>query len=189
MFVKIETTYYKLLAAMIHGVSKLRSSPKEQELSIGYFNNDIIAHERGQSCKNTLVIGDFNINPFETACIGAGYMHAIPFPEEVRRHARQVGGAEYAKFYNPTWKFLGNRAAPYSTYHYDNSGKVDNFYWNVFDQVLIKPSLIPAFDESKLGIVTKTKNHVLVKENGKPDKEKYSDHLPLFCAIKEELIT
>ena len=188
MIVKVETTYYTLLVAMIHGISKLFSTQKEQELSMWEFHHDIVTHESNLLRKNTIVIGDFNINPFETACIGAGYMHAIPYIEEVHRQTRTVNGKEYVKFYNPTWKFLGNRGVPYSTYHYDNSGKVDNFYWNVFDQVLIRPSLIPAFDESKLGIISRTKNHVLTKQNGKPNKTKYSDHLPLFCILKEEMI-
>jgi len=138
------------------------------------------------NCDKTIVVGDLNVNPFESGCIGLGGMHALPF-REVAVKARTFQGMVYSKFYNPTWKFFGKTEAPYTTYYYADSGNDVNFYWNAFDQVLIRPSLILAFDESKFRIIDKTKSHCLMK-NGKPNKTKYSDHLPLFCFLDEELI-
>ena len=141
------------------------------------------------NCENTIAIGDFNVNPFETACISARNMHAIPFSEEVfEKPSRVVSGEEYKKFYNPTWKLFGNSTPPYSTYYYNKAGHAINYYWNAFDQVMVRPKLMKAFDETRLRIITETKSHQLINKKGIPDKKKYSEHLPLFCTIREEEI-
>ena len=90
-------------------------------------------------------------------------------------------------FYNPTWKFFSKNAPPYTTYYSGQGGKVINYYWYAFDQVVVRPRLIKAFDEEKLEVIVSTHNHTLIKD-GKPDKTRYSDHLPLLCILKEELI-
>ena len=188
MIIKILTNTYTLIIAMIHGVSKLHYRDKDQEALMRMFHSDIAVYENMHTCKNTIAIGDFNVNPFELACIDADCMHAIPFPEEVKNPSRKVIIGEKLKFYNPTWKFMGKRNPPYTTYHYSADGRLGNFYWNAFDQVLIRPSLIKAFNESTFSIITQTKNHSLINRTQKPNKLNYSDHLPLFCVIKEDLI-
>ena len=186
--VKITATGYELIVAMIHARSKRHSNSDTQKLGLTYFYNDIVAHEDAQNINNTIAIGDFNVSPFENACINASGMHAIPFPDAVENDNREVMGKMYRKFYNPTWKLFGNRSAPYTTYYYDNSGEDCNFYWYAFDQVIIRPALMEAFDEESLRIITGTKNHNLLKVSKTPDKMNYSDHLPLFCSLKEGLI-
>ena len=186
--IKITTSYYELLVAMIHNLSKRDYSEETQRELLGRFHHDIAEQETVHKCRNTIAIGDFNVNPFEIACISAGSMHAIPYREEASvRPERIVAGKSRLKFYNPTWKFFGNSTIPYTTYYKDKSGDAMNYYWNAFDQVMIRPELIEAFDESQLRIIGTTKNHVLLK-NGKPYRTNYSDHLPLFCVLREELI-
>lgn len=184
--IKIETTYYILLLAMIHNLSKKNYSPNDQEQELICFHRDIVEAEKECSTKNTLVIGDFNINPYETSCISANAMHAIPYIEEVEKNSRVIQGRRYEKFYNPTWRFLGNRQAPYATYYY-NSSENANYFWNMFDQVIIRPQLIKSFVDNSLIIITCTKNHSLLCDN-KPNKNNYSDHLPIFCILDEEHI-
>lgn len=186
--VKINTISYVLLIAMIHNISKLNADEKLQKEILSSFRSDIEVEEQVHNCKNTLAIGDYNANPFEESCISAAFMHSMPFYEEViEKHTRKIQGKTYQKFYNPTWKFFGNKEVPYTTYHYDNSGQMENYCWNVFDQVLIRPTLMRAFNEDKLKIIAETQNHNLMN-NGKPDKTDYSDHLPLFCVLKEDVI-
>lgn len=185
--VMIRTTFYKLIVAMIHNISKLTSSKDEQAENLRIFHQDICAEEKTHQTKNSIIIGDLNVNPFEPACIAANLLHAIPFIEEVTNPTRIVQGKIYQKFYNPMWKFYGNQKMPYTSYYHDNSGKHINYYWNAYDQVVIRPELINAFEDDLLSIITETANHKLLKNN-KPDKENYSDHLPLFCTLKEEKI-
>jgi len=152
------------------------------------FHHDIRIKETEHKCNNTIAIGDFNVNPFDTLCISASVMHGIPYRDEViNKPDRIVRKNRYEKFYNPTWKFFGIAEAPYTTYYYDMSGYAANYYWNAFDQLMIRPALVESFDENKFKIIKKVGNHLLLKDQ-KPDKISYSDHLPLFCSFKEESI-
>jgi len=169
-----------LLIAMVHNVSKIRPLQSLQNEILRQFHHDIIECEGVHDCYNTLAIGDYNVNPFEEACISAAFMHSIPFCEEAMR---KPGKRFPHWFYNPTWKFFGARGIPYTTYYY-NKGDIVKYYWNAFDQVMIRPSLIGAFDENELKIITHTKNHNLLYR-GKPNRKMYSDHLPLYCSVKE----
>ena len=188
LIAKITTVSYTMIVGMIHGVSKLHYDNEDQESRLETFYKDLRKYEEKYNCENTIVIGDFNVNPFEKACISARNMHAIPFREIVaKKVSRKVNEGDRPMFYNPTWKFMGNKMPPYTTYYSDRSGKAINYYWHAFDQVLVRPQLIKAFDEERLTIITGTRNHALIK-NGKPNKTRYSDHLPLLCVLKEELI-
>ncbi|MCL1872902.1 MAG: endonuclease/exonuclease/phosphatase family protein [Clostridiales bacterium] len=185
--VLITTSIYKLIIAMIHNISLIRAGEDEQSQIIKDFVQDICEQEEMQSSRNTIIIGDLNVNPFEKPCVAANVLHAIPYKEMLCRPARIVQNSEYLKFYNPMWKFLYSRKAPYGTYFYDNSGHIVNYYWNTFDQVIVRPQLINAFDDNSLSIITQVNEHNLLF-NGKPNKNKYSDHLPIYFNIKEELI-
>lgn len=185
--VKINTSYYTLIVAMVHGKDKWNNDASTREEGISIFSKDIYDHEQKHNCKYSIAIGDFNMDPFERSCIGSSGMHAIPFVDSVVKSSRIVNEREYQKFYNPTWKLFGNEKAPYTTYHLDRTGQVENFYWYALDQVIIRPALIEAFDEKKLEIITQTKSHNLLMK-GKPNKDSYSDHLPLICCLKEDLM-
>jgi len=185
--VKISTVYYELIVAMIHSDSKMFARNNRQEEILRWFNRDIIFEQEAHKCNNVIAIGDFNVNPFEDACLDAGVMFAVPFLEDAISKPREMDGRVYPKFYNPTWRFFGNTAIPYTTYYYSDSGDMANCYWNAIDQVMIRPALVKAFAEDKMRIISITANHQMLR-NGRPDKKMYSDHLPLFCVLKEELI-
>ena len=186
--VKVSTVFYELIVAMIHSDSKRYSRNNRQEEILRRFHRAILEEQEKHKCENVMAIGDFNTNPFEDACLSAGTLFALPFADEViRSPSRGFDGEKYHKFYNPTWKFFGNRTIPYTTYHYYDTGDMANCYRNVVDQVMIRPNLVKAFDDDKLKIISGTKEHQLLK-NGKPNKDNFSDHLPLFCVLKEELI-
>jgi len=188
LIAKISTIDYNLIVAMTHSDSKLYSKNNRQAANLRQFHEAISMEQETHKCENVLAIGDFNANPFEDSCLGADNLFAQPFADEViSSPTRDVGEKTYQKFYNPTWKFFGNRTAPFTTYHYVDSGDMANCHWNVLDQVIIRPQLIKAFDDEQLKIISSTKNHQLLR-NGKPDSKNYSDHLPLFCVLKEELI-
>ena len=166
--VKISTASYMLIIGMVHNVDKYSYTVREQEEVLRWFHDEIVAVEKENNCTNTIVIGDFNANPFEASCAGAGMMHGLPFIGNIAdKPERTIQGRSYHKFYNPTWKFYGNIDTPHTTYHFDN-GEIVNFYRNAFDQVMVRPRLINAFDVSKLKIIGCTSNHQLTK-NGKPD--------------------
>ncbi|MDT8715454.1 endonuclease/exonuclease/phosphatase family protein [Clostridium sp. 19966] len=139
-----------------------------------------IAIEKSESdfnSHNSVIVGDFNINPFEKPMISAGGLHSILDREIAKKIKRQVLGKEYLMFYNPMWNLFGDIYRPPGTYYYNNSSQI-NYYWHMFDQVIIRPQLIDNF--TNLNIVSEFNGMNLLKN----DKPTISDHLPIFFTIE-----
>ena len=82
------------------------------------------------------------------------------------------------------WNLLGDYTVPYGTYYYNDSG-TQNTYWNMFDQVILKPVLKNRFVKESLKIIIETSTMFLLDAKGHPDKN-ISDHLPIIFEIKED---
>ena len=168
-----------------HLNSKIYSDHEAQrEILIDQLMRELCAIENDLDSENTMIVGDFNINPYDSSCIDARYFHSLPIYEETRRRTRTVAGNKYSMFYNPMWRFLGDTEEPYGTYYHNNSGSI-NTYWNLYDQVIIRPALRKRFVDDSLKIITETQSKYLLDSNGHPD-ETISDHLPIIFEIQEE---
>ena len=66
---------------------------------------------------------------------------------------------------------------------YDGAEHV-NYYWNTFDQVLLRPELAERFDSNSLTIVKSVGPMSLVRADGRPDSASGSDHLPLLFEVE-----
>ena len=141
--------------------------------------------EKKNNTDSTIIVGDFNINPFDHGCIDANLFHSLPYFEIARKVTRTVEKQEYKMFYNPMWKFFGDGNIPAGT-HYYNGSRIDNIFWHIYDQVMIRPSLRKFFIDDNLKIVTCTRSWSLLNHEGRPDKKKVSDHLPIVFEIKED---
>ena len=82
-------------------------------------------------------------------------------------------------FYNPMWSFFGDISKTHGTYYY-SAARQFSLYWNMFDQVLVRPSLIDSISPKDIRILTSISEMSLVDKKGKPN---VSDHLPLFFSI------
>lgn len=169
-----------------HLNSKIYSDHEAQrQVIIEQLMREICDIEKDIDSENTIVVGDFNINPYDASCIDARYFHSIPVYEEAKRKSRVVAGNKYAMFYNPMWRFLGDRKQPYGTYYHNNSNSI-NTYWNLYDQVIIRPALRERFIDDSLKIATETQSKYLLDANGHPDNA-ISDHLPIIFEIREDI--
>lgn len=182
--IKVSTGY--ILLAAIHNLSKQTSKKLDQFDILQRLHTDLKQLENKNNTKNSIVVGDFNVNPFEDIFVASNSLFAIPYREELKKYTASKQNLEREKFFNPSWKFLSNQTAPYASYYY-NSSELVNYYWNMFDQVIIRPQLINAFDMHSYSILTETKTCKLM-HNGKPNKNNYSDHLPIFFKIREDKI-
>lgn len=182
----VSSSVCKMIFPLIHSESKLHSDDSDRQATFATMIKDICECEKLKYTKNTIILGDFNTNPFEPNAINASSLHAIPYKEELIQEARTISGKKYEKFYSPMWRFLGSKEPPYGTYYY-NSSKITNYFWNTFDQVIFRPAVIKAFIDDSLEIMHLTPKYKLLKNDYKPDT-KFSDHLPLFFAIREELL-
>lgn len=170
----------------VHLNSQIYAGNNEiREIMIEQILGDIRKVEQELSTQNTIVVGDFNINPYDPSIVNAKYFHGIPVFEEAKRGSRIVAGKQFSMFYNPMWNLFGDATPPYGTYYYNGNDAI-NTYWNIYDQVIIRPALKPRFDVNNLKILTETKQRYLLDKNGHPDKC-ISDHLPIIFEIKEDL--
>ena len=83
------------------------------------------------------------------------------------------------------WNFFGDNKVPHGTYYNVSTG-IKTYFWNIFDQVLFRTDMIKTFERESLKIITEIAGHSLLNEKGIPNKDMYSDHLPIFFNIKEE---
>jgi hypothetical protein len=170
-----------LTLVMVHLASKLYQSDADQAALAGVLASDIARVEQNAGDSRTVVFGDFNMNPFEAGVVGATYLHAAMTREIAGRDHRVVQGREYPFLYNPMWNFFGDLSpGPPGTCYYDQSGRPLNYFWNLFDQVLIRPGLIHAFRHDRLAVLTSAGGASLLSTAGRPEP---SDHLPLLFQI------
>lgn len=136
--------------------------------------------ERKTKCNNSIIVGDYNMNPFEKQMYAANGLNAIPYSNIANKFSREVRNKSRLFFYNPTWNMLGDVSQPSGSY-YKYESSVDCLFWNLFDQVCIRPTLIDLFKQESLKYITKINNTNLLK-NDIPNIE-ISDHLPLYFEL------
>ncbi|NKB18146.1 MAG: hypothetical protein HC770_08835 [Pseudanabaena sp. CRU_2_10] len=131
----------------------------------------------------TIVVGDLNLNPFSNGVVSARGLHGVMTQGIARKEDRKIQGRVYPFFYNPMWKHLGDRAnSPPGTYHYRKSDHVC-YFWNIFDQVLVRPALLDLWDEESLQILTGDGQQSFLTPSGFPNAKSFSDHLPLLFRL------
>ncbi|MEK7400292.1 MAG: hypothetical protein AAB116_25385, partial [Candidatus Poribacteria bacterium] len=131
----------------------------------------------------TILVGDLNTSPFEQGNISASGLYGIMSKTIANKKARTIQGKNYPFFYNPMWNLLGdvNSETP-GTFYRQNAEHVE-FFWYMLDQVLIRPDLLGRFNNGDLKILTTDGEISFLNENGIPDKNIASDHLPLLFKL------
>jgi endonuclease/exonuclease/phosphatase (EEP) superfamily protein YafD len=172
-----------LLLAVVHFPSKLHfKDSQEQECT--ELARLINSAEEQVGHYRTVLVGDLNMNPFEKGVVGAVGLNATMSRNQAQKELRKVQGREYRFFYNPMWRHFGDgQIAPPGTYHYDNHEHV-TYFWNIFDQVLVRPSLIGSIDMDRIEIVHRVGALSLLTHDGTPDASVGSDHLPLLFSMR-----
>ncbi len=171
--------YQSFLLALVHLPSKLYMSEQDQLHEAIYFRQEVEVAERESKNTNTIIVGDFNMNPFEPGMISATAMHSLPCLRTAKSGSRFIKGREHSFFYNPTWNLFGDLDGVPGTYYYASSSYT-SFYWNMLDQVVLRPSIADRLDKRSLRIITKAGEVDLLDRNGRPA---VSDHLPIFFTL------
>ncbi len=135
-----------------------------------------IGHQR------TVLVGDLNMHPYEEGVVGAEALHAVMSEELAERLPGLTARAGRLCFYNPMWALFGDRTpGPAGTYYWDNADEPTNHFWNMYDQVLIRPTLVKRF--VRVEVLDSDGGQSLVTREGRPRSAKFSDHLPLFFEL------
>ena len=170
----------QLILCCVHLPSQIYTENEERRnTAIQRIMHDIRSTEVEFSTKQTVVVGDLNINPFDYACTGIRYFNAVPIFAEAKKNTRKSADEEFDMFYNPMWNFFGDFQKPYGTCYSSKS----SIYWNVFDQVLLRPALRKRFVDTSLQILAGTEHQKFLNRIGHLNKS-ISDHLPIVFELE-----
>ncbi|MEM9214376.1 MAG: endonuclease/exonuclease/phosphatase family protein [Cyanobacteria bacterium P01_F01_bin.150] len=171
-----------MLLAAVHLTSKLHADNAEQESQTRDIVKRIEAAEEKRGHRRTLVMGDFNMNPFEGGLVNADAFHGVMSKHIAQSKSRTVRKTKRYFFYNPMWGRMGDISeGPPGTYYYKKSTNREVF-WNTFDQLLLRPELLPLFKADKLKVITKVGSLSLINKD-KVNAKDFSDHLPILIDL------
>jgi hypothetical protein len=152
----------EVLLAAVHLPSKLHWSNESQAVECGELARRIMQEEDRAGHQRTVLVGDMNMNPFEPGVVSSGGLNAVMSRRIADRVTRTVQGREYRLFYNPMWGHFGDvRDDTAGSYFYDSAEHL-NYFWNVFDQVLLRPELAKRFNSDQLSIAKSVGERSLV---------------------------
>jgi Endonuclease/Exonuclease/phosphatase family len=181
------------LLYVVHLVSKTQTGDESQSQEMPVFSAMIRNRESTENLSRTIVVGDFNMNPFETGMVSAQGLNAVMARDVARAESRDLHGVTYPFFYNPMWSQFGDSMheihplgspdhEPPGTCYY-SAGESKWFYWSMLDQVMLRPSLLNRFRNSDLKILVTDRETDFLNQNGRPDRSRVSDHLSVLFRL------
>lgn len=137
--------------------------------------------DRGHS--RTILIGDLNMNPYEAGVVGSHAFHGVMTKALADRMSDLAARKPYSCFYNPMWALFGDQSAgPPGTHYFDNSKEPTNHFWQLYDQLLIRPDLVARF--VRVEILTGDGVNSFLTREGRPARHRLSDHLPILAEFE-----
>jgi hypothetical protein len=175
----------EVLIVAAHLPSKLWLDDRDQYYRFRQLRQDIENAEGQVGHRNSIVIGDLNANPFDEAMIAADGLHGVMDKTTARRAPRAVQGQSWDFFYNPMWSRLGDESkGPPGTYYYARGGLV-SYFWNTFDQILLRPGLLPYYDGESLTIISQVGGRDFLAPGLAGQSS--PDHLPIVVKLSIEV--
>lgn len=142
--------------------------------------NDIECTERVFNCNNSIVIGDFNANPYDDELLDCHSFNSVLFKALIeKKELTNPRTKKKRRFYNPILHFISEETEMYGSFYYDKGSTTP--YWHCLDQVLVRKSLANSISDMRY---VKTINEKRLVGNISPIKE-ISDHLPLIVCLRE----
>ena len=172
----------EVLLAVTHLPAKLGGhTDAGQAKDAGDVSAELADFEDRRNHRNTVFVGDFNMNPFDPGMTLVTGVHGLMTAQLARRSDRKYRNRAYRRFYNPMWGLFGDRTPGPAGTHYWRSSQPHNTHWAMLDQVLVRPALIDKL--ATLAILDHDGKHSLLAADGAPDKKYLSDHLPIFFTL------
>jgi hypothetical protein len=139
--------------------------------------------EKETNVFSSIVIGDFNMNPFDIGMVAHHTFNSLMCRDTVLKLAnRKLNDNTNSYYYNPMWSFLGDLSpCKPGTYFYSKKSYDNNYLWNMLDQVLINSTFLSNFTLNSVGIIQHDGISDLNIMSNKPYSD--SDHYPIFLSI------
>lgn len=142
--------------------------------------SDIEQTEDFLKCSNTIVIGDFNANPYDEELLSKYAFNAVLFKTIIdKNELTNPNSLKKRRFYNPILHYISEDTEMYGSFYYEKEHKTS--YWHCLDQVLVRKCLVNSI--SHIEYLKKIKTEDLL-DNSIPNG-KISDHLPLLVNMQE----
>ncbi len=175
-----------VLLAVLHLPSRLFANEKSQDFECTVTARSVRDAEAKVGHDRTLVVGDFNMDPFSAGIVGAAGFNAAMHRKTANRGSRTIRGKSYPFFYNPMWNHFGDERKPAAGTYYYAKGDQLAYYWHMFDQVLVRPTLLNRLPVPGVRIATSAGDVSLLNRKGHPDAVAGSDHLPIVFSLNLE---
>lgn len=174
----IQSGALSYILAGVHLQDRLTTDTATRIACIGRLVNDIKNVESKCKCNNTIIIGDFNANPYDEELLQMNAFNAVLFKEIIKKgETNTVDGVKYRRFYNPTINYISESNRNYGSFYY--SGGSSSPIWHCLDQVLVSKALA---DNVRNLIYLKTIAGSSLLKSVRPNAD-ISDHLPLFVEL------
>jgi hypothetical protein len=168
--------------ALVHGFDERNKKDGTRAGQFRRITENLRILEKQFGHKRTLIAGDFNANPFDSAVVSAEGMHAIGVRSLRGRSDRTYLSEPSDFFYNPMWRVYGHGIdAGAATHHYHGYDAYE-LIWHMTDQVVLRPEALDLFPEDELRILGGVGEESFTDRFGVPDREAASDHLPIAFA-------
>ena len=170
---------------VVHLPSKREANDIDQQESARQVVTELQRVERDLGHQRSLVVGDFNMHPFDDGMVAASAFHGVMDRGTAAKRSRIVQEISYDFFFNPMWSRMGDASkGPPGTHSYRDSG-IKAFFWHTFDQVLLRPALLDRVPDQNIQVITTLGALSLLNKNGKIAGT--SDHLPLLVELSDQI--
>lgn len=170
------------IISIVHLPSKMYSDLSGNAEIVHDMLEDIKRIKEKKNINGVVIVGDFNMNPFESPMIEATALQAISSRKiVVEKKMRVYKDRNREFFYNPMWNFLGDEKFPIGSYYYKSASN-SALFWNTFDQFIVNNIFANKVILEKIKFIDTVSDLPLYNRNGKPT---VSDHFPLYFEIGE----
>jgi len=122
------STPQDVLLAAVHLPSKMHKRDEDQFTYATKVAQLIHEAEINIGHSRTILMGDLNMNPFDSGVINAGALHAVMDHRIALAKKRKIHAIDYKYFYNPMWNYFGDMGdVPPGTYYY--RGSYSTLFW------------------------------------------------------------
>ena len=173
----VENSKRNCLFVFLHAYSSPYYNEYDRTVYMSEIKGEIDEHIKGKEDTKVFIVGDFNCMPYSNSIMSKEVLNCTLF-----RGLLETKANAHERYYNPMLLLLSEKKGVYGSYF--NDSLPDNLRWYLLDQVIINRNADKIIDYDSIELLTKIGETDLLK-NGKPNSHFYSDHLPLYFAIKE----
>lgn len=175
--------------AAIHLYSKVNKTERQQFWRNLPLVDKINEFEKSSSNNNTIVVGDFNYNPYETDLCDPSMIGSKDSKDLITTFTDYpVSKKDFNFWYNPMWNLLGDHdfktGKTRTTGTYFRYTEDEKPMWNMFDGFILRPSIMDKVDYNESSVLTSTATTeflkpFIIRSDESMIKEDLSDHLPI----------